>query len=136
MARGNGLARTTVDAGFRLAEALPAVFQDYTPRPALLHGDLWGGNWACDHNGQPYVFDPASYFGDRDADIAMTELFGGFPDSFYHAYDAVLPRAPGYPVRRQLYNLYHVLNHFNLFGGGYGVQAGAMIDRLLADIGA
>ncbi len=66
----------------------------------------------------------------------MTELFGGFPDSFYSAYDSVYPRAPGYATRRQLYNLYHVLNHFNLFGGGYGTQASDIIGRLLAELGA
>ena len=134
LAADNGLSRATVDSGLRLATALPVFFSDYAPTPALLHGDLWGGNWGVDARGQPVLFDPAVYYGDREADIAMTELFGGFPDSFYRAYDAVSPRAPGYPVRRQLYNLYHVLNHFNLFGGGYAAQAGAMIDNLLSEI--
>ena len=136
MAAGNGLPGATVENGLKLAEAVPALLGDYRPAPSLLHGDLWAGNWACDQSGQPYLYDPASYYGDRDADIAMTELFGGFPDSFYRAYDAVSPRTPGYPIRRQLYNLYHVLNHFNLFGGGYGAQSGEMIGRLLAEAGA
>ena len=136
LAAGNGLSQSVVDRGYRLAAALPAIFADYAPSPSLRHGDLWGDNWACDLSGQPFIFDPASYYGDRDADLAMTELFGGFPDSFYRAYDTVLPRAPGYPLRRELYNLYHVLNHFNLFGGGYVAQAGTMIKRLLAEVGA
>lgn len=135
MAIGNGLPQLVVDQGYRLAENVPALFGDYAPTPSLLHGDLWGGNWACDQHEQPFIYDPASYIGDRDTDLAMTELFGGFPDSFYRAYDAVLPRAAGYPLRRVLYNLYHVLNHFNLFGAGYDMQAQAIIEKLLSEIG-
>ena len=79
------------------------------------------------------IFDPAVYFGDREADLAMTELFGGFGNEFYTAYNAVWPMDPGYKQRKTLYNLYHILNHYNLFGGGYGAQAEGMIDRLLAE---
>ena len=124
-----------VDKGERLAENLNAVFAGHTPEPSLLHGDLWGGNAAIDAEGKLVLFDPAVYFGDREADLAMTELFGGFPASFYAAYRETWPLADGYPLRRTLYNLYHVLNHLNLFGGGYGEQAERMIQTLLAEIG-
>ncbi len=79
------------------------------------------------------IYDPAVYYGDRETDLAMTELFGGFGADFYAAYAAAWPPDAGYPVRRTLYNLYHVLNHLNLFGGGYGAQAQAMIGQLLAE---
>ncbi len=120
--------------GEALLEALPAFFTDYRPLPSLLHGDLWSGNAAYDHDGRPVIFDPAVYYGDREADLAMTELFGGFPAAFYAAYDEAWPRDPGYAVRKTLYNLYHVLNHFNLFGGGYLSQAQDMIQRLLSEV--
>lgn len=119
--------------GESLAEKLPAFFLDYRPQASLLHGDLWHGNAAmC--GGTPAVFDPAVYYGDREADLAMTELFGGFPESFYAAYREAWPLAEGYESRKTLYNLYHVLNHLNLFGAGYLRQAERMIDRLLAEL--
>ncbi len=108
---------------------------DHDPAPSLLHGDLWGGNIGYDEEGNPVIFDPAVYYGDREADLAMTELFGGFGRTFYEAYDAVWPIDSGYAVRKSLYNLYHILNHANLFGGGYAGQAQGMIERLLAEIG-
>lgn len=120
--------------GERLLEWLPALFAGYRPQPSLLHGDLWGGNWDTDDHGSPVIFDPAVYFGDREADLAMTELFGGFDSRFYQAYDAAWPRDSGYDARRSLYNLYHLLNHFNLFGGGYARQAGDVIATLLAEL--
>jgi fructosamine-3-kinase len=110
-------------------------FDGYTPAPSLLHGDLWSGNYAAVAGGEPVIFDPAVYYGDREADLAMTELFGRFPDSFYDSYAEVLPPDPGYRVRRTLYNLYHVLNHLNLFGSGYARQAERMIDSLLSELG-
>ena len=119
--------------GGKLLERLPAFFAGYAPQPSLLHGDLWGGNYAADESGQPVVFDPACYYGDREADIAMTELFGGFGQDFYAAYRAAWRLDAGYSVRKDLYNLYHVLNHLNLFGGGYLGQAESLIARLLAE---
>lgn len=120
--------------GGQLMDRFPALFQAYTPVPSLLHGDLWGGNHAVLDTGEPVIFDPAVYFGDREADIAMTELFGGFGRDFYSAYNAAWPLDAGYPVRRQLYNLYHILNHLNLFGGGYHGQAVHMAESLLAEL--
>ena len=118
----------------RLLSDLELFFRDYRPMASLLHGDLWGGNYGFDTAGNPVVFDPAVYYGDREADLAMTELFGGFGTDFYAAYRERHPLDGGYAVRRHLYNLYHVLNHLNLFGGGYRSQAEGLIERLLAEI--
>ncbi len=101
----------------------------HRPQPSLLHGDLWNGN-AGFSNGQPVLFDPAVYYGDREADLAMTGLFGGFPPQFYAAYEAAFPLEPGYEKRKPLYNLYHLLNHLNLFGGGYLAQVQAALGLL------
>ena len=90
----------------------------HQPQPSLLHGDLWNGNAGFTPAG-PVVYDPAVYYGDREADLAMTELFGGFPRAFYDAYNELFPLPEGYERRKHLYNLYHLLNHLNLFGGGY-----------------
>lgn len=119
--------------GEQLLEKLPAFFANYQPSPSLLHGDLWGGNHAALRDGTPVIFDPAVYYGDREADLAMTELFGGFGSDFYAAYRGTWSLDPGYHVRRDLYNLYHVLNHLNLFGGGYRGQAEQLIERLLSE---
>ena len=134
IAVASGQGGRLLDDGERLMEKLPAFFAGYVPEPSLLHGDLWSGNAAMTGSGEPVVFDPATYYGDRETDLAMTELFGGFPRSFYDAYRAEHPLDPGYDARKTLYNLYHVLNHFNLFGGGYGAQAGRMIGQLLAQV--
>jgi len=120
--------------GEKLMVCLPVFFATYTPKPSLLHGDLWGGNYAADNTGQPVIFDPACYYGDREADIAMTELFGGFGRDFMLAYSNAYPLDEGYQTRKTLYNLYHIINHLNLFGGGYLVQAENLISRLLAEI--
>lgn len=120
--------------GERLAEAVPALFLGYRPHASLLHGDLWHGNAALLADGAPALFDPAVYWGDREADLAMSELFGGFPAAFHAAYREAWPLAEGYETRKTLYNLYHVLNHLNLFGAGYLHQAERMIDSLLAEL--
>jgi fructosamine-3-kinase len=118
--------------GEKLCLRLGDFFTDYQPQPALLHGDLWGGNVASDELNQPIIFDPACYFGDREADLAMTELFGGFSQHFQAAYHDVWPIDVGYKTRKTLYHLYHILNHANLFGGGYAKQAEQMIATLLS----
>jgi fructosamine-3-kinase len=122
------------DSGQTLLQALPRLLGGHAPLPALLHGDLWGGNAAFTLEGAPVIFDPAAYYGDRETDLAMTELFGGFAPDFYAAYRAHAPLDAGYRVRKTLYQLYHVLNHANLFGGSYAAQASGMIDLLLAEI--
>ncbi len=103
------------------------LLSNYETFPSLVHGDLWGGNFGFDEDGTPVIFDPALYYGDREVDIAMTELFGGFAPDFYRYYDQQFPLDRGYHQRKVLYNLYHILNHFNLFGGGYQFQAQQMI---------
>jgi protein-ribulosamine 3-kinase len=123
-----------IDRGERLLTDCGALFRTHVPVPSLLHGDLWGGNASALADGTPVVFDPAVYCGDREADLAMTELFGGFPPDFHAAYRNAWPLDDGYAVRRDFYNLYHVLNHANLFSGGYVEQGARAIDRLLAEI--
>ncbi len=122
--------------GARLLERLPALLGDHQPPASLLHGDLWAGNAAALADGTPVLFDPALYYGDREADLAMSELFGGFASEFYAAYRTAWPLdEAGYRVRRKLYQLYHVLNHLNLFGEAYRAGAEDTIEALLAEAG-
>jgi len=125
----NGYAAELEDAAGRLADWLPELFKDYKPVASLLHGDLWNGNWGS-VDGEPVIFDPAVYYGDRETDIAMTMLFGGFGKPFYEAYEESWPMAPGHAQRLKLYQLYHVLNHLNLFGRSYLAQATNLLGKL------
>lgn len=134
LAAQNGFRGRLQRLGENLLADCPAFFATHRPLPSLLHGDLWGGNAAATAGGEPVVFDPASYYGDREADLAMTELFGGFPRDFHDAYCTAWPLDAGYGVRRDFYNLYHVLNHANLFGGGYAGRAERMVEGLLAEL--
>ncbi|MDH4274634.1 MAG: fructosamine kinase family protein [Gammaproteobacteria bacterium] len=134
LAADAGYRGTLLRDGERLMADLGKFFVSYRPLPSLLHGDLWSGNYAYDNQNAPVIFDPAVYYGDRETDIAMTELFGGFPPAFYAAYKNTWPMDDGYKVRKQLYNLYHVLNHFHLFGGGYAKQAEQMVGRLVSEL--
>jgi protein-ribulosamine 3-kinase len=118
--------------GFAVEMPRLAVLENHRPQASLLHGDLWSGNAGFTAEG-PVVFDPAVYYGDRETDLAMTELFGGFPQEFYRAYNEAFPLPEGYEQRKQLYNLYHLLNHLNIFGGGYLSQVKATL-RLLAGL--
>jgi fructosamine-3-kinase len=97
--------------------------------PVILHGDLWGGNYIVDERGEACLIDPAVYFGHREADLAMTQLFGGFEASFYQAYNEASPLLPGHEDRLAIYQLYHVLNHLNLFGGAYAGQSRRILQR-------
>ncbi|MEE9355977.1 MAG: fructosamine kinase family protein [Methylococcaceae bacterium] len=133
LAKQNGFGDKLWDKGQLLRESLTYFFTTYSPHAALLHGDLWSGNAAADTIGNPIIFDPACYYGDHEADLAMTELFGGFGADFFAAYQEVLPIDSGYSVRKTLYNLYHILNHLNLFGSGYLDQAQGMLEQLLAE---
>jgi fructosamine-3-kinase len=130
LAARNGFTGTLQVDGHRLMENVGLFFNDYWPEASLLHGDLWGGNWAA-CAGEPVVFDPAVYYGDRETDIAMTKLFGGFGPGFYAAYEETWPLARGHEERTALYQLYHVLNHLNLFGAAYLGRAEALIKALL-----
>ncbi len=131
LAARNGYGGLLQELGMQLRQRLDALLAGHEPAPSLLHGDLWGGNWGCDDHGKPVIFDPAVYFGDRESDLAMTRLFGGFGADFYAAYEEVWPLPSGAGERVDLYNLYHVLNHANLFGGSYLDQAMSMMRRLL-----
>jgi fructosamine-3-kinase len=111
--------------------AISEILSQHQPHPSLVHGDLWSGNAAITVDGEPVILDPATYWGDREVDLAMTELFGGFPAAFYRGYNDVFPLDAGYQQRKTLYNLYHILNHFNLFGGGYASQANRMLQEIL-----
>jgi len=130
LAADNGFRSELQGRGARLLKRLPIYFEKTTPVASLLHGDLWGGNRGCTA-GRPVIFDPAVYYGDRETDIAMTRLFGGFGAAFYEAYEACWPLPDGHPERQDLYQLYHVLNHLNLFGSGYLGRAVSLMDKLL-----
>lgn len=133
LAQNNGYARSLVGME-RLLSSLDVFFKDYHPVASMLHGDLWSGNYGFAQNGAPVLFDPAFYYGDRETDLAMTELFGGFSQGFYRAYEQAWPLDDAYQQRKTLYNLYHVLNHVNLFGSGYLGQAQGMLERLLEQL--
>lgn len=111
----------------RLITRLGEWIDDQAMQPSLLHGDLWGGNWLIEANNTPVLIDPAAYYGDREAELAMCHLFGGFPPHFFHAYDEAWPPAPGRDERIPLYQLYHLLNHLLGFGESYGAQVDAVL---------
>lgn len=130
----NGYGGTLQKLGEQLRTRFPVLFRHYQPQASMLHGDLWGGNAAGLADGTPVIFDPAFYYGDRECDMAMTELFGGFGNRFYAAYNEAWPLDQGYKTRRTFYNLYHIINHLNLFGGGYQSQSVDMMQILLSEI--
>jgi len=134
LARQNGLDARLIDAGHGLAEKLDCFFSTDQPRPSLLHGDLWSGNQGSDADGNPVIYDPACYYGDHETDLAMMELFGHPGERFFAAYTEAFPIDSGYSLRRELYNLYHILNHALLFGGAYAAQALRMTSNLLVEV--
>ncbi len=131
LAAQHGFYSSIQDEAKQLLAHLPTLLKGHKPKPALLHGDLWGGNAAADNQGNPIIFDPAVYNGDRMCDIAMTKLFGGFSAEFYAAYNDVYPLTEHEKQLQNLYNLYHILNHANLFGGGYISQSQSMMQQLV-----
>lgn len=133
LAQKKGLPSYTFTKGMQLASELDCFFSTYTPRASLLHGDLWSGNYSADQHGQPVIYDPAVYYGDHETDLAMMELFGAPSQHFFNVYDEHFTIDDGYKTRKTLYNLYHILNHFNLFGSSYASQAQRMIEQLLAE---
>ena len=120
-----------VAEGKALLAKVHSVLEQHHCQPSLLHGDLWSGNAAFTDGGLPVIFDPATYYGDREADLAFTEFFAGFSEQFYRSYEASWPLAEGYAQRKPVYNLYQLLNHANLFGGSYWQQARVMIRQIL-----
>lgn len=134
MAQKNGYGNALSSVSDRLLSEFPKLFESYQPQASMCHGDLWGGNASGLEDGTPVIYDPALYYGDREVDIAMTHLFGGFSSDFYAAYQDAWPLDEGFKTRRTLYNLYHILNHLNLFGSGYLGQALSMSEQLLSEL--
>lgn len=124
---------TWADQKLAVTQAWRERHGDHHPPPALVHGDLWHGNAASIGHGQPVAFDPAVHYADRETDLAMTYLFGGFSEEFYRSYHEAWPLPDGHQTRRFYYKLYHLLNHANLFGGEYCRSAETMCRRILAE---
>ncbi len=133
LAKQNALSHKLYDLGLKLIDKTPYFFQTYQPKPSLLHGDLWSGNWSATQKGDPVIYDPASYYGDHEADLAMTELFGHPGIHFYESYKEIFPIDDGYSTRKLFYNVYHILNHANIFGGSYIQQSVNSIEQLLVE---
>jgi protein-ribulosamine 3-kinase len=119
MALQRGIPNTTKLLWQQLESLWPAPLEGSSAQASLLHGDLWSGNVLVSNNGEPVVIDPAVYYGDAEADLSLTYLFGGFPTTFYQAYQEIRPKREGFARRQKVYQLYHLLNHFNLFGNSY-----------------
>lgn len=134
LAQQNGYGQALTPLIERLLGEFHKLFESYQPQASMLHGDLWGGNASGLEDGTPVIYDPAFYYGDREADIAMTHLFGGFSSEFYAAYNNAWPLDDGFRVRRTFYNLYHIINHLNLFGTGYLGQAMSMAEQVLSEV--
>jgi fructosamine-3-kinase len=131
LAFADGLPAPLPAAVRKVVDRLPALFDDgHLPRPSLIHGDLWSGNWGCTADGDPVIYDPAVSVSDAEAELAMMELFGSPPAGFWPAYRAAMPLAAGYERRRAVYQLVHLLNHARLFGGGYARQALAVCESI------
>ena len=135
LAAQNGYGGALQSLGEKLLIEMPKLFTGREIKPSMLHGDLWGGNVAGLKDGTPVIFDPAFYYGDREADLAMTYVFGGFSADFYASYQNAFPLDDGFAVRKTFYNIYHIINHLNLFGGGYHGQSIHMLEQVLAEIG-
>ena len=131
LAEKNGYADQQLTSLFsKLETVIEKILEGSEEAPALLHGDLWSGNYMVDESGNPVLIDPAVYYGHREADLAMTKLFRGFSSAFYSAYQATFPLKPGAEKREPIYLLYHVMNHLNLFGTGYYGQAIQLLREL------
>lgn len=105
--------------GAKVIAKIPQWFVGLHFKPSLLHGDLWSGNWSADDAGNPVLFDPATYYGHSEAELSIMNMFGGFSSTFWKEYHKSIPKAPMFEERMQLYELYHYLNHYNIFGVGY-----------------
>lgn len=134
LAEKNGYGEQLQSLGEKLMAEMPKLFVGREIEASMLHGDLWGGNIGGLEDSTPVIFDPAFYYGDRETDIAMTYVFGGFTDEFYASYQASWPMDDGFELRQTFYNIYHIINHLNLFGGGYHEQALYMMKKVLAGL--
>jgi len=134
LAAQNGYGGELQSLGEKLLVEMPKLFSGREVKASMLHGDLWGGNVAGLKDGTPVIFDPAFYYGDREADLAMTYVFGGFGPDFYASYQNAFPVDDGFAVRKTFYNIYHIINHLNLFGGGYHGQSIQMLEQVLAEM--
>ncbi|MDR3667548.1 MAG: fructosamine kinase family protein [Ignavibacteriaceae bacterium] len=124
LAEKNGYADNALGDGFKNIEnKIESILGGSEERPTLLHGDLWSGNYMVNESGDACLIDPAVYYGHREADLAMTKLFGGFSPPFYKAYNEAFPLREGWDYRENIYMLYHVMNHLNIFGRGYYAHA-------------
>lgn len=124
LAERNGFASENLRKGFlNIENQLSRILEGSEEPPTLLHGDLWAGNYLCDTNGKAVLIDPAVYYGHREADLAMTKVFGGFDHEFYKAYMSEFPLKDGWEQREGIYKLYHILNHLNIFGRSYLPEA-------------
>ncbi|MCP5019465.1 MAG: fructosamine kinase family protein [Ketobacter sp.] len=135
LAEAKSMRRALLEQLDRLMALIPGAMKGYAPDPVLLHGDLWSGNMAVDAQGKPTLFDPAVYFGDAETDLAMTRMFGAPGEAFYDAYHHAIAVREGHVLRRNLYDLYHWLNHFNLFGVIYLGQVESALNAALAELG-
>lgn len=134
LAAQNGYGGKLQSLGEKLLLEMPLLFTGREIKPSMLHGDLWGGNVAGLSDGTPVIFDPAFYYGDREVELAMSYLFGGFSADFYVSYQNIYPLDDGFAVRKTFYNVYHIINHLNIFAGTYYDQAVAMLEQLLSEI--
>lgn len=134
LAADNGYGGELQSLGERVMADMSVLFANRQVLPSMLHGDLWGGNVSALGDGTPVIFDPAFYYGDYEAELAMTALFGGFSADFYAAYRECRPREMGCELRQTLYNSYHIINHLNMFGGGYHAQAVQMLRQVVAEL--
>jgi protein-ribulosamine 3-kinase len=133
LAERNGYAESELKLGIKRLEAgISEILSGSKEAPSLLHGDLWSGNYMPDEKGNACLIDPAVYYGHREADLAMTKLFGGFDRQFYSSYNEAFPLKEGWQYRENIYKLYHVLNHLNLFGRGYYSQAVSLIKSYIS----
>jgi fructosamine-3-kinase len=132
LAEKNGYASFELKDGIKMLEdKIETILEGSEELPALLHGDLWSGNFIADESGNACLIDPAVYYGHREADLAMTKLFGGFSREFYYSYNEFFPLKSGYEYRENIYKLYHIMNHLNLFGTGYYSHAIELIRSYL-----
>lgn len=134
MAWRNGYSGNFRLLGEKMPDAVSTILKDHHPPPSLLHGDLWSGNYGFDSRGEPVIIDPAVYHGDAETDLAMMQLFGSPPTSFFNQYQELKPLPDGWQLRKSVYNLYHILNHLNIFGSSYRSHAESLMDSILREV--